>query len=359
MSSEASSVDGKQEMPLPTAICGGSTLAPHQQRQRYGLCAALSCAVLLCAWLTGLHDPVLELAYAARGGAADHHASGGGGGGMATGWRVVKGEEAPVPSAIARALTPPPPPPPPPPTANTTAMPAGKRVIPAAGGPKDDDTVCKHELLVGVDFFGHDVGSATASSAAECCVLCQNFPRCGAFSHIQETCWFKSSTAAETKLDNPKCTSGWVRETAGGGGTRRRRSSRSRRPVDEALPAVLSEPEPETEGDSDGAPTMPPPPPPPPCNDSAGSPPTAATLGLPVAPELQPPGFFDGIGRWVWHDAAQIPRRCPPAQNGECGWTWEDASTGEVWEEDAQHRFGQWEAFNQVGSAVADPSHCP
>jgi hypothetical protein len=102
-------------------------------------------------------------------------------------------------------------------------------VIPAAGGPKDDDTVCKHELLVGVDFFGHDVGSAPASSAAECCVLCQNFPRCGAFSHIQETCWFKSSTAAETKLDNPKCTSGWVRETAGGGGTRRRRSSRSYR----------------------------------------------------------------------------------------------------------------------------------
>jgi hypothetical protein len=222
MSSEASSVDGKQEMPLPTAICGGSTLAPHQQRQRYGLCAALSCAVLLCAWLTGLHDPVLELAYAAQGGAADHHASGGGGGGMATGWRVVKGEEAPVPSAIARALTPPPPPPPPTPTANTTAMPAA-----------------------------------------------------------------------------------------------------------------------------------------PPCNDSAGSPPTAAALGLPVAPELQPPGFFEGIGRWVWHDAAQIPRRCPPAQNGECGWTWEDASTGEVLEEDAQHRFGQWEAFNQVGSAVADPSHCP
>eukprot|EP01047_Picozoa_sp_COSAG01_P056702 COSAG01_NODE_6460_length_3656_cov_5.809952_2_plen_265_part_00 len=240
--------DGKQEMPLPTAICGGATLAPHQQKQRYGLCAALSCAVLLCAWLTGLHDPVLELAYAARGAAADHHASGGGGGGMATGWRVVRGE-APVPSAIARA--------------------------------------------------------------------------------------------------------------------------QSRRPVDEALLAVLSEPEPDTGGDSDGAPTMPPPPPtatpppppamppPPPCNDSAGSPPTAAALALPVAPELQPPGFFDGIGRWVWHDAAQIPRRCPPAQNGECGWTWEDASTGEVWEEDAQHRLGRWEAFNQVGSAVADPSHCP
>ena len=76
-----------------------------------------------------------------------------------------------------------------------------------------DNTVCHTELLQDVDIFGHDVGSHRADAAEECCVLCQGLPRCGAFSFVGGTCWFKGEVDME--LDRqayPGCISGKIRD---------------------------------------------------------------------------------------------------------------------------------------------------
>lgn len=106
---------------------------------------------------------------------------------------------------------------------------------PQPRGDPGDPKVCHFELLLKTDFFGHDVGSEHAQTAEECCVLCQNFDRCGAFTFKGSQCWFKGSAAADEQLANDECVSAKVRET--GSATKRKRTRRRRPPVPPPPPA--------------------------------------------------------------------------------------------------------------------------
>lgn len=97
-------------------------------------------------------------------------------------------------------------------------------VIKSLVSAKANSYQCQHDLHVGIDYIGHDVGSMPANSAGECCVYCQDNRRCGAFTFVKDMCWFKSSSAAQQPLPNTECTSGTVRTTDRH--SRRRRSSK-------------------------------------------------------------------------------------------------------------------------------------
>jgi len=100
-----------------------------------------------------------------------------------------------------------------------------------------DNTVCHTELLQDVDIFGHDVGSHRADSAEECCVLCQDLPRCGAFTFVGGTCWFKGQVDVELdRQANPGCISGKVRDKPETSKYIKSRSGRTRRPPPPPLP---------------------------------------------------------------------------------------------------------------------------
>ena len=75
-----------------------------------------------------------------------------------------------------------------------------------------DRSMCHTELLQDVDIFGLDVGSQHAGTAEECCVLCQDMPRCGAFTFVGSTCWFKGRVDLQRdQQHNLGCVSGLVR----------------------------------------------------------------------------------------------------------------------------------------------------
>ncbi|KAJ0397172.1 hypothetical protein ATCC90586_001714 [Pythium insidiosum] len=51
----------------------------------------------------------------------------------------------------------------------------------------------------GTDFVGNDIGNSPGKSAGDCCDVCTNHPRCGAFTWTDfngGTCWFKSHKGA-------------------------------------------------------------------------------------------------------------------------------------------------------------------
>lgn len=66
----------------------------------------------------------------------------------------------------------------------------------------DDPKVCHNNLLQDVDIFGHDVGSHRSASAEKCCLLCQDLPRCGAFTYVDGTCWFKGRVNMDVDQTN-------------------------------------------------------------------------------------------------------------------------------------------------------------
>jgi len=59
-----------------------------------------------------------------------------------------------------------------------------KEMATADPPPPPDPLVCHSELRHDKDIFGHDVGSKKARDAGHCCVLCQDLPRCGAFTFV-------------------------------------------------------------------------------------------------------------------------------------------------------------------------------
>ncbi len=100
-----------------------------------------------------------------------------------------------------------------------------------------DPSVCHGELLQDVDIFGRDVGSQNAMSAEECCVLCQDMPRCGAFTFVGSTCWFKGKVNLEQdQQHNVGCVSGLVRKDPETSKYIKTRKGRKHRPPPPPLP---------------------------------------------------------------------------------------------------------------------------
>ena len=100
-----------------------------------------------------------------------------------------------------------------------------------------DPHVCHGELLLDVDIYGRDVGSNQAPSAEECCVMCQEMPRCGAFTYVGSTCWFKGKVDLERdQKANPGCISGLVRKDPETSKYIQSRKGRKHRPPPPPLP---------------------------------------------------------------------------------------------------------------------------